>query len=109
MFGGMITFTAYVGDGTTVVQVRALLRSSDPVYEMGQRMGFAVKAEDAFWHGTLANLAAHFGVKGQPVLQEATLFDPTIHWDRAGNLWHNAAMRTTLHLPIRLARGLFAR
>jgi anti-anti-sigma factor len=109
MFGGMITFTAYDEDGTTVVQVRALLRSSDPVYEMGQRMGFAVKAEDAFWHGTLANLAAHFGVRGEPVHQEATLLDPTIYWARATNLWYNAAIRTSLHLPIRLARRLFAR
>jgi anti-anti-sigma factor len=109
MFGGMITFTACDENGATVLQVRALLRSSDPMYEMGQRLGFAVKAEDAFWHGTLANLAAHFGVRGQPVQQEATLLDPTIDWARATNLWHNAAMRTTLHLPIRLARGLLTR
>jgi anti-anti-sigma factor len=109
MFGGMITFSAYDEDGTTIVEVRALLRSSDPVYEMGQRMGFAVKAEDAFWHGTLANLAAHFGVQGQPVHQEATLLDRSIRWSRASNLWHNAAIRTSLHLPIRLARGLLAR
>jgi hypothetical protein len=25
------------------------------------------------------------------------------------NLWYNAAVRTTLHLPIRWVRGLFAR
>jgi anti-anti-sigma factor len=109
MFGGMITFTAYEQGGTTVVQVRALLRSSDPVYEMGQRMGFAVKAEDAFWHGTLASLAAHFGVQDEPVHQEATLLDKSIRWSRATNLWYNAAIRTSLHLPIRLARGLFGR
>jgi anti-anti-sigma factor len=109
MFGGMITFTAFEKDGTTIVQVRALLRSSDPVYEMGQRMGFAVKAEDEFWHGTLANLAAHFGVQGEPVHQEATLLDKSIHWSRATNLWQNAAIHTSLHLPIRLARRLFAR
>ena len=109
MFGGMITFTAYEEEGATVVQVRALLRSSDPVYEMGQRMGFAVKAEDAFWHGTMANLAAHFGVQKEAVHQEATLLDQSIRWSKATNLWYNAAIRTSLHLPIRLARGLLGR
>ena len=109
MFGGMITFSAHQENSTTVVQVRALLRSSDPMYEMGQRLGFAVKAEDAFWNGTLTNLAAHFGAVGEPVRQDATLIDPTIHWAKATNLWYNAAIRTTLHLPIRWVRGLLSR
>ena len=109
MFGGMITFNAFEQDGATVAQVRALLRSSDPVYEMGQRLGFAVKAEDAFWHGALTNLAAHFGVEGEPVRQEATRLDPTIRWGRAANLWQNAAIRTSLHLPVRWVRSLAGR
>jgi anti-anti-sigma factor len=108
MFGGMITFNAFEQDGATVAQVRALLRSSDPVYEMGQRLGFAVKAEDAFWHGALTNLAARFGVEGEPVRQKATRLDPTIHWGKATNLWQNAAVRTSLNLPVRWMRGLFA-
>ena len=109
MFGGMITFGAYEEDGTTVAQVQAMLRSSDPVYELGQRLGFAVKAEDQFWHGALTNLAAHFDVEGEPVRQEAVLLDPTIQWSKVTNLWYNAAMRTTLYLPIRWVRNLFAR
>jgi hypothetical protein len=109
MFGGMITFSAREEDGTTVAQVQAMLRSGDPVYEMGQRLGFAVKAEDQFWHGALTNLAAHFGVEGEPVRQEAVLLDKTIQWSRVTNLWYSAAIRTTLHLPIRWVRGLFAR
>jgi len=108
MFGGMITFNAFKQDGATVAQVRALLRASDPVYEMGQRLGLAVKAEDAFWHGTLTILAAHFGVKGEPVHQQSTRLDPSIRWDKAVNLWQNAAIRTTLNLPVRWVRGLFA-
>jgi anti-anti-sigma factor len=108
MFGGMITFSAFEQDGATIAQVRALLRSSDPVYEVGQRLGFAVKAEDAFWHGALTNLAAHFGVEGEAVRLEATRLDPTIRWAQATNLWQNAAIRTTLHLPVRWVRGLFA-
>jgi hypothetical protein len=109
MFGGMITFSAREEDGTTVVQVQALLRSSDPVYEIGQRLGFAVKAEDQFWHDTLTNLAAHFGVEGEPVHQEAVQLDSSMQWDRVANLWYNAAIRTTLHLPVRWVRNLFAR
>jgi anti-anti-sigma factor len=109
MFGGMITFSAFEQDGAIVAQVRALLRSSDLVYETGQRLGFAVKAEDAFWHGALTNLAARFGVEGEPVVQEAIRLDPTIRWGKASNLWHNAAIRTTLHLPVRWVRGLAGR
>lgn len=109
MFGGMITFSAREEDGTTIVQVQALLRSGDPVYEMGQRLGFAVKSEDQFWHDTLTNLAANFGVEGETVRQESVLLDPTIQWSRVTNLWYNAAIRTTLYLPIRWVRGLFAR
>jgi hypothetical protein len=109
MFGGMITFGAYTEDGTTVAQVQAMLRSSDPVYELGQRFGFAVEAEDQFWHGALTNLALHFGVEGEPVRQEAVLLDPSIQWSKATNLWYNSAIRTTLYLPIRWVLGLFAR
>jgi hypothetical protein len=108
MFGGMINFSAYEEEGATIAQVQAILRSGDPVYEVGQRLGFAVEAEDQFWHGTLTNLAAHFGVEGETVDQDAVLVDPTIHWARATNLWYNAAMRTTLYLPIRWVRSLFA-
>jgi hypothetical protein len=109
MFGGMITFGAYEEVGVTVAQVQAMLRSGDPVYEVGQRFGFAVEAEDRFWQGTLTNLAAHFGVKDELVHQQAVLLDPTIQWSRATNIWYNAAIRTTLYLPIRWVRSLFAR
>jgi hypothetical protein len=78
------------------------------VYELGQRFGFAVEAEDQFWHGALTNLASHFGVEGEPVRDEAVLLDPTIRWAKATNLWYNAAIRTALYLPIRWVRGLFA-
>ena len=109
MFGGMITFGAYEEDGATVAQVQAMLRSSDPVYEVGQRLGFAVKAEDQFWHGALTNLAAYLGVDSETVHQEAVLLDSTIQWSRVTNIWYNAAIRTTLYLPIRWVRSLFAR
>lgn len=109
LFGGMITFSAHEENGTTVAQVQALMRASDPVYETIFRLGIGTKAEDAFWEGTLTNLAAHFGIQGQPVSQSNTLLDPRRHWSQAKNIWYNAAVRTALHTPIRWLRSLGAR
>lgn len=98
MFCAMITFSAF-DQGGLVAQVEALLRTSDPVYEAAFRLGFGHKSEDEFWMQTLKNLAAHFGVQGQPV-QERMLVDPHIRWNAAGNLWHNAAVRSALYWAI---------
>jgi hypothetical protein len=105
MFGGMITFSAHREDGTTVAQVQALLRASDPLFEIAVRMGIATKPEDRFWQGALLNLAAHFGVEGQPVSQQAVLLDPSLQWSKVTNLWYNAAIRSALYMPVRLLRG----
>jgi hypothetical protein len=105
MFGGMITFSAHADDGTPVAQVQALLRASDPLFEIAVRMGIVTRPEDQFWQGVLVNLAAHFGVEGQPVRQQAVLLDPSLQWSKAANLWYNTAIRTALHLPLRLLRG----
>ena len=70
------------------------------------------KEEDDFWQHTLDNLAASFGVQGQVVSQETTLVDPKMQWGHAGNIWHNAAIRTgwyTVAAPVRWARGLVTR
>ncbi|MFZ1771343.1 MAG: hypothetical protein WAU00_19200 [Caldilinea sp.] len=82
------------------------MRASDPIYEMGCRVGVAHKSEDAFWHGTLRSLAARFGVNGT-VQQRTTLVDPRVQWSAAGDVWHNAAVRTTLYAPVNAMRRLF--
>jgi hypothetical protein len=105
MFGGMITFSAHEEEGTPVVQVQALLRASDPLFEITVRLGIATKPEDRFWQATLKNLAAHFGVEGQPVNQQAVLLDRSVQWPEAKQIWYNAAIRNALHLPVRLLRG----
>ncbi len=105
IFAGMITFSAHEDDGVTVAQIQALVRASDPIYEMGCRVGVAHKQEDAFWHGTLRALAARFGVNGV-VQQRTTLVDPRMQWSAAGDIWHNAAVRTTLYAPINAVRRL---
>jgi hypothetical protein len=106
LFGGMITFSAHGENGTTVVQVQALMRPGDPLYETIFRLGLGAKAEDAFWEGALTNLAAHFDVHDQTVTQHAVLLDPRLHWSQAKNLWYNAAIRTALHTPVRWLRKL---
>lgn len=108
MFAGFITFSAYEEGGTTVAQVQPLIRASDPIYEIGCRLGIVFRIEDRFWHDTLKNLAAAFGVNGV-VQQTTTLVDPRIQWSQARNVWHNAAIRTGLHMPVRLLRRLLAR
>ena len=84
--------------------------ASDPVFEIGCRLGVVHKTEDEFWTGTLMNLATYFGVQGQAVSQENILVDPRMQWSQAGNIWHNAAARTGLYIaatPLRWVRGLF--
>ncbi|MCB0066763.1 MAG: hypothetical protein KDD77_06420 [Caldilineaceae bacterium] len=106
IFAGMITFSSHEDDGATVAQIQALVRASDPIYEMGCRVGIAHKSEDAFWHGTLRSLAARFGVNGI-VQQRNSLIDPRMQWSAAGDVWHNAAVRTTLYAPVNAVRRLF--
>ena len=109
MFAGMITFSAAEEEGAPVVQIQVLIRASDPMYELGCRVGVVHKTEDSQWHGTLTNLAAHFGVRDSKVEQKNTLVDPRVQWGEAKNVWHNAAIRTGLYLmaaPLRWVRQL---
>ena len=107
MFAGMITFSAEEDDGT-LVQIQVLIRASDPIYEIGCRLGIVHRSEDAFWRQTLENLAAHFDVDGY-VQESVTLVDPKVQWSEAKNIWHNAAIRTGIYYlgsPIRWVGNL---
>jgi anti-anti-sigma factor len=105
MFGGMITFSAHQDNGATVAHVHALLRASDPLFEIAVRLGIVTKPEDQFWQGVLKNLAAYFGVEGQPVRQRAVLLDRSLQWPEAKKIWYNGVIRSALHTPVRLLRG----
>jgi hypothetical protein len=109
MFAGMITFSAFDDGGVTVIQIQALIRGSDPIYEMSFRLGFGQKAEDKFWFDTLRNLAAHFGVNDQEPALTSVCVDKKVQWSEAGNIWHNAAVRTTIYMPVYLFKRLFGR
>jgi hypothetical protein len=111
MFAGWITFSAYpAADGTTVAQAQVLMRASDPLYEAGMLLGGARK-EDRHWLHTLRSLAAHVGASGEPAA-ESLCVDRRRQWRKAGNVWHNAGIRSSLHTgtaPLRLARRSFRR
>ncbi len=97
MFAGWINFSTTEEDSATVVQVQALIRANDPIYEMGFRAGFGHRSEDAFWHQTLESLARHIGVARPSVQQQVTCVDPRMQWAKIGNVRHNAAIRATLY------------
>jgi len=99
MFAGWITFSAYEVEGVTHAQIQVLLRASDPLYELGFRLG-ANKAENLFWQYTLTALAAHFGVH-EPIQTQIVCVDPKVQWSQFWNIWQNAAIRTLLY---RMAR-----
>ncbi len=104
---GWITFSAYEEDGVTVAQVQSIARANDPLYELGFLLRFAHRFQEAFWEHTLRSLAAHFGVEAQPTKQVVCV-DPRFQWSQARNIWHNAAIRTGVHVtlaPVRWLRG----
>jgi hypothetical protein len=109
MFAGMITFSAFEEDGATMVQIQALVRANDPLYEMSFRLGFGHKAEDDFWHGTLINLADHFCTNAPHPTQSNSLVDPRMQWNEWSNIRHNAGIRSGLYLPIGIVKKLFGK
>ncbi len=109
IFAGMITFTGFEEEGTTVAQIQALVRASDPIFEIAARLRIVHTQEDIFWHGTLTNLARHFGVTSPNVTQKDILVDPRVQWSEAGNVWHNSAIRTGMNLPVRVLRQIFGK
>ncbi len=96
MFAAFITFSAYEEAGTTILQIQPLLRANDPLWEVVMRL-YGFRKEDQFWLTTLRKLAAHFGVYDQEPALKATLIDPQRQWGQAQNIWHNAAVRSSLY------------
>jgi len=96
-FAGWITFSAFVHpeDGTTA-QAEVLMRSSDPIYEIGMAFG-AHRVEDRFWEATLTALAERLGVAAPEVEARRECMDKHRQWKRVGNVRHNAAVRSGLH------------
>ena len=110
MLAAWITFSAYEEQDSVVAQVQALLRTQDPLSELGFALG-GHRQEDRFWEQTLRSLAAHFGDE-PAVEQEAKCIDTRRNWSHAGNVWHNVGIRSTLYTlggPVRWAGRSFRR
>ncbi len=92
---GWVTFSAYEQDGYTVAQVQSIARANDPFYELMFRV-MGAKEQERIWRHVVTSLAAYFGVTAQVEFTKACV-DPKMQWRRTGNIWHNAAIRTTIH------------
>lgn len=93
MFAGWITFSAYQEDGQVGVQVQALVRPGDVLFEVVYRLGFGMKAEDNFWHTVLRNFSQSIGVEPKLQQENQTIAGDLI-WRNFGNLWYNASLRS---------------
>jgi hypothetical protein len=110
MFAGWITFSAIERDGETVAQAQVLMRASDPIYEVGLTLG-GHSQEDRFWQHTLRTLSAHFDHEGE-VDTQVVCVDGKRQWSKWRNVWHSAAIRSTIYTlgaPARLVKGLVRR
>jgi hypothetical protein len=97
MFAAWITFSAARGaDGVTTVQAQVLLRANDPLYELAMPLVIS-RQEDRFWQQTLANLGRHLGLAAPAVTTTVVCVDRRRQWRYAGNVWHNAGIRSVLH------------
>jgi hypothetical protein len=95
MFAGWITFSAAESEGDTLAQAQVLMRASDPIFEMGLAMG-GHRQEDRFWQATLTALAAHFGHDAD-VDTQVICVDKKRQWSRWRNVWHSAAIRSSIY------------
>jgi hypothetical protein len=102
MFAGWITFSATPAGDETLAQAQVLMRASDPIYEMGLALG-GHRQEDRFWQHTLTALAEHFGHAAE-VDTQVVCVDRRRQWSRWRNVWHSAAIRSTVNAPVRLIR-----
>lgn len=105
---GFNTFSASSEEGVTVCQIQSLARANDPIYEFGFRFMGGGAQQERIWRHVLTGVAGHFGVTGEVTVKK-TCVDSRLQWGQAKNVWHNAIIRTGLHLPIRLLQRIFGR
>jgi hypothetical protein len=101
-----ITFSSHRDGGTTVAQVQALERTSDPFIELSYMFG-ANRANDRFWERTLENLATSLGVSAPEVEATKVCVDKRRQWHYVRNLRHSAAVNMavgTVTAPARWVR-----
>lgn len=95
VFAGWVTFRAYSDGNKTIIQVQVLMRSPDPIIELGLRMG-GHRAEDKVWFSTLENLGKHLGIETTAKASKICL-DRSMQWREIRNLRHNAIIGSTVY------------
>ena len=91
---GWVSFSAFEEHGCTVAQIGAFARTSDPLYEIGFNV-MGSREHERIWTHVLESLAGHFGVPGWVRMDKSCVGD-RLQWDRVGNIWYNAQIRTML-------------
>jgi hypothetical protein len=90
-WAGFITFSAHEDENLgTVAQVQLLIRTNDPLYEIGM-MVFGSRAEDKMWQHTLRSLADYLGSSG-PVDSKILRVDRKRLWKNFRNIRYNGAL-----------------
>lgn len=90
----------------TVVQANVLMRANDPLYEIAMTFG-GHRKEDQFWAQTLTALGVRLGLTDGVVQTKSTCVDSKRQWKHAGNIWHNAMLRSlgqTIATPVTALR-----
>jgi hypothetical protein len=96
MFAALITFSCDTSEsGATNAQIRMLLRTSDPIFEV--MWPLLRRGEDIFWRGTLRNLSAAQGVNDVTVEEHTECVDLKRLWKNWSNVRYNAGLRTIRH------------
>ncbi len=91
-----------------IAQIQSLARANDPVYEFGFRFMGGSKEQEKIWQHVLTQLANQMGIGGQVELDKVCV-DTRLQWSKAKNVWHNAMIRSTLHLPVRFVQKVSKR
>jgi hypothetical protein len=105
MLSAWITFSAARDGDTTVVQVQALERTSDPFVELGFMLG-ANRQNDRFWEQTLANLATSLGMVAPVVDTRKICVDRSRQWRYVRNIRGSVMIGTAIGTVTAPARWL---
>ncbi|MCK9364088.1 MAG: STAS domain-containing protein [Syntrophales bacterium] len=89
---GWVTFSAEKKGDSVQMQIQGLARASDPLYEVAFRIAGS-KLQESIWRHVLSSLAAYLEVEAE-VLVVKTCVAADLQWERAGNLWYSAQIRS---------------
>lgn len=92
---GLITFSAEEAAGGTRALIRILVRTSDPLFELGWPI--MRRFEDQMWPTVLRNVADRHGVRDPEVHEQTECLDRARIWKNWRNVRHNSAIGSAWH------------